>query len=281
MDKLHNTDFYSFKMHIETLTIKDLLFLSNLQPDGWEDIIPYYRMYIQQPFCFPVAAFEDGEIVGVGSAISNGDTGWISHIIVHPEYRDQGIGYQITTRVVETLHQQGCETISLIATELGQIVYRKLGFEKDGEYVFLKGDAPEFSSEVHPQIRALQTNDWVELFKLDKMVSGENRKNMIQTGGEEAFAYWDDGEMTGYYLPGLGEGLINALTEEAGIALLELKHSRLTRQLASMPTDNLAAIEYLENKDFDIFKKAIRMRLGKALNWQGDKIYSRAGGFFG
>ncbi len=67
-----------------------------------------------------------------------GNTAWLAHIIVDPEYRKRGIGSLIVCQLLDFLKNSGCETVSLIATELGYSVYKKAGFVEQTEYAFFE-----------------------------------------------------------------------------------------------------------------------------------------------
>ena len=88
---------------IRELKDSDINYLQYLQPEGWQDIIYFFQYYINNNCCYPICAIDNKMIIAVGNAINNGKTGWLSHIIVHEEYRNRGIGYAITKKLIDYL----------------------------------------------------------------------------------------------------------------------------------------------------------------------------------
>lgn len=118
-------------MIIREFELNDIEQVRHLQPKGWDDIKHFFRFFHEQSFCHPVVAIVNHKIVGVANGILNSGTGWLSHIIVDHDYRRRGIGYQLTEHIMEFLSSYGCKTQLLIATELGEPVYRKFGFKTE------------------------------------------------------------------------------------------------------------------------------------------------------
>src|SRR5262249_50664110 len=126
-------------MQLSPLTLNDLGGVAALQPADWGDIVAPAREYILSPFCYPVKIVEHGTMIGMGTTIVHANSAWLAHIIVHPDHRSKGIGTIITQALIGSLKNTSCETILLIATELGAFVYSKLGFEKVNDYIFMTG----------------------------------------------------------------------------------------------------------------------------------------------
>jgi GNAT superfamily N-acetyltransferase len=273
--------FHHKTMQIKPVNLIDLVQVADLQPEGWDNIATFYEFYVQQDFCFPIGVWDENRLIGVGCAIQNGDTGWLSHIIVHEDYRGKGIGKTITETVVNMLKNQHIHDIQLIATDLGEPVYQKLGFEICGEYLFLKGS--NIPPENHDFIQKIDATYWEQVLAIDQAISGEYREKMLQTVYQNAFGFVKNGELQGYYLPEMCEGLIYALNEEAGIRLLNFKLNQKQEviQKVALPIQNTVAIDYLEKQGFEVFRRLSRMCLGRKIAWQPHKIYSRAGGYYG
>jgi len=81
-------------------------------------------------------------------------------------------------------------------------------------------------------------------------------------------------------LPKLKQGPIFADTEEAGVALMEVKYAKVDN--AVLPSENTTGIQFLQQNGFvKTARKGTRMILGKDFSWEPTKIYSRIGGNFG
>ncbi len=265
-------------MILQPLKHIDLPFLSDVQPQDWPDITPYFDYYTSTSFCFPFKVLLDGKLAGVGTTILHDEVAWLAHIIVAPEHRNKGIGKFITQELVDFSKSKNCSTILLIATDLGAPVYEKIGFETDTEYLFFK-DLSSFplanTLDIHPFIPEYKN----QLLKLDLETSGENRSMQLEAYLAEALVYKRNENIEGFYLPSLNEGLIVANTVVAGIELI--KYRSQTRDRISFPIENKSAREFLYQQGYQEFKTAKRMWLGTKRPWNATQLYNRIGGNLG
>ena len=269
-------------MNIQPLNPADLNAANQLKPEGWGDILDSLTFYSHSPFCFPMKVMIEDRIAGIGTSIVHGNSAWLAHIIVHPDFRKQGIGHFITQTLVDRLHQQRIETIYLIATDLGEPVYRKLGFTTEAEYAFFKGVSLK-SGRLNAPLSDSVFNYTVEFKKqvlnLDREHSGEERLKLLEPHLENGLVYLNGSVAEGFYLRTLGEGMIIASTQEAGIDLLKLRFR--TNEIAAFPVDNLSAVSFMQTHDFSSFKTAKRMRLGIKRKWNPEANFNRIGGNLG
>jgi GNAT superfamily N-acetyltransferase len=271
---------------MEKLTIKqceqtDVEKITHLQPQGWEDITYYFRFYCKQTFCYPIMAIYDNKIAGVANGIITGKTGWLSHIIVSHDYRRKGFGNKLTQHIIDYLNSQGCKTQLLIATEMGEKLYEKLGFKKVSSYCFFRGS--KLNIKVNDEnIRPLIQPHFEPLLQIDREISGEDRRQMLESFNSKGWGYFDidSQELTGYYLSDIGEGLVIAKDATAGTELLNLKHS-LKEYKAVLPDENEDGKKFLTSNGFQNYSKASRMILGEEIKWKPNLVFSRIGGFYG
>src|SRR5690554_2040587 len=209
-------------MVIKTISVNDLEKIRELQPVGWPGIVEAFTYYIKKPFCYPVKAVCTKELVGVGAAISYNDTGWLAHIIVSEKHRKKGIGGALVDHLCAYLTEHGQKTIFLIATELGYSLYKQAGFSEEMEYVFFEG-VGELAQVAVENISSLTAMDKEGILSLDQAVTGEERRALLLDYLDAGYIYRKNQKVEGFYLPELGEGLIIAAHEEAGIALLGLR----------------------------------------------------------
>lgn len=93
---------------------------------------------IEGSFCFLVARLDDGRIVGMGRAISDGvSDAYVQDVVVLNEYRGQGIGAEIVRRIVEFCRDKGLEWVGLVAEPGTKDFYGRLGFRERAGYSFL------------------------------------------------------------------------------------------------------------------------------------------------
>jgi GNAT superfamily N-acetyltransferase len=261
---------------IDNLAPRDLPEVAALQPEGWSDITGYFTFYLHSNFCRPIKIVFDNQLVGVGNAIMHHDTAWLSHIIVDVQYRNHGLGALITKNLVDIVHKQKINTILLIATKSGEPVYRKIGFEKETEYQSFVQEKKlmmdDESIPFHPSYEK-------QIQELDKKISGESRSALLKPHLQHARLIVDNASLKGFYLPTLGEGMIIAETDEAGIALLSLKHREIQR--TAIPVNNRAAHRFLLKHGFTEGFKGTKMFLGKPISYYPEKNFSRIGGNLG
>jgi GNAT superfamily N-acetyltransferase len=267
-------------MNIKPITFNDLVEIKNLQPEDWPDIIPDIEMYIRYSFCYPIKITMDNKIVGIGASIIFEKTGWMAHIIVHPDYRNKGIGLAMVNELLNQHKSQFVTTSLLIASESGHPVYLNAGFRDVGEYVYLNRENRCSGYSVSDNITPFQADYITQILKLDKHISGENREDLLTDYLHNSIVYLNKDTVEGYYMPGFKEGLIYADNETAGIELMKIKYSTIDK--AVLPSENYPAISFLKNNGFvETQLKGTRMMLGKTIDWHPEKVYSRIGGNLG
>lgn len=266
-------------MNIEPLTKKDLNHLASLQPEGWPDIKPGLQFYLDNDFCHVIKIGRQNKIMGIGAGIVFEKTAWLAHIIVDKEFRGKGLAHGIVTHLLKKLISLQCKTISLIATDLGYPVYERSGFKKQTDYVFFKRESPSVTWDDPDHIISFSSCFQKEVFELDQAISGEDRRPILKGKLESAILYRENNKITGLYLPDLGEGMIIASDNKAGVDLMRKKY--VIGDKAVLPADNRAGIEFLMENGFTETLRAARMIWGKPFAWQPDKIYSRIAGKLG
>src|SRR5690606_8571480 len=206
------------------------------------------------------------------------NTAWLGHIILSQTHRNRGIGTLITRHLMEVVLAKGYKTIMLIATTMGEPIYQKLGFKKEGEYVFLK----DGQSKAHYTDHSIPFHEKYKhaILDMDYMVSGERRNELLEPHLKNSRLIIDGSQLLGFYMPTLGEGLIEAFSEQAGIELMQMKLSK-NILYAAIPEQNTVAIKFLLENGFIDFRRGIRMYYGDKINWHPDKIYGRIGGNLG
>ncbi len=266
---------------IQPFTADDLSRITHLQPDGWQDIVPFFRFYVADPICRAYKFEEKGRIVAVGALILHVETAWLAHIIVAPEMRRKGLGLRVTRHLIDSTEEHGRHTQLLIATKMGEPLYGQLGFTRSCEYLFYH---PPLHVEVAPKgsARPIQPADIPELMLLDRNASGEDRWGLLSGHTSNAMIYRGNsgGGIRGYYLPGLGEGHIVARDAEAGQALMKL---RLAEAEAApvLPAANLEANRCLTDLGLGVKSSAARMVRNGADPLKPEMLFNRIGGHLG
>jgi GNAT superfamily N-acetyltransferase len=162
------------------------------QPDGW--------FVIER----------EGELVAIAGCLSYGTFCWLGLVGTHPATRGQGLATRISEHMVEWSRARGCATIALDASDLGQPVYERLGFQTVGFTAELSG-APVDG----PQAPREDDVDVDELLALDAAAFGADRSALLRRfahGHRDGAAVLRDGagRATGYLFAGerlIGPGL--------------------------------------------------------------------------
>ena len=264
----------------EKLSLSDIDSIRQLQPEGWADITDAFKLYCSSGFCHPIKMTLNGAIVGVGNAIFFGHTAWLSHVIVDSNHRKQGVGNKIVDSLLTEIGARGIETSLLIATDLGEPVYVKAGFRKVSDYCFFKKESSIIDKQISDKIQPYRSEFYNDVIQLDAYISGENRETLLTKYIDQSVVFISNKAIEGYYMPNLGEGLVFALTADAGRELMRLKYSTVDH--AVIPVENQVGIEILRELGFcERNTKGKRMIFGRDINWRPEMVYGRIGGNMG
>ncbi|MFX1411821.1 MAG: GNAT family N-acetyltransferase [Promethearchaeota archaeon] len=128
---------------------------------------------------FLIAVKED-KILGIGGLFLFQQVGSIGYMGVLSEYRSIGIGTAIFKKLMEIALTFGYKTIMLYASKLGEVIYRKYGFQ--GSYYATTYLLPKKVPKLHiknKNIKIISTlPDW--LLKLDKKTVGFDRSKYLK-----------------------------------------------------------------------------------------------------
>lgn len=266
---------------IRELKENDISGLNSLTPASWKyDYETFLRDFIQEDFFYAFVLIQDNQIVGTGNVLVKGKIGWLANIIVNSTYRGKGLGLHMTRFLVAFSKEKKCETHLLIATALGEAIYRKIGFRKMTEYVCF--DSQVAISYSRPMaVRALNLSDLESIYALDREANGEDRSHLIDKYYTNGLGYFnDEGELLGCYLPLFGRGLVLSRDTTAGIELLKLKHSKKGARTL-VPLENQESISVLESNGLKKGDTSARMVLGIETKWKPTYIYSYGSGYCG
>ena len=266
-------------MTIQPLLFSDIDSLNELQPPDWEDMLPHIRYYINSSHCDPIKIISGKKIAGIGTTLKHRDTAWLAHIIVHPEFRNKGLGKMITDALVKSIDRRKFKTIYLIATELGYPVYLRSGFELEAEYADFDIEPGRNNFKISGNIIPFEEKYKTQILELDLLTMGENREIRLNEHFQSCFVFYSKNKVKGAYFPKFGDGLIIAGSEEAGVELMKLRIQE--KNYAIFPKDNKVAFEFYSRGNFKFDKYQKRMRLGKKRIWHPENLYNRVSGQIG
>ena len=107
---------------------------------GWWNDLPSERenlpLLVKNSYCFVSVRTEEGRLIGMGRAISDGASdAYLQDIFIEKPYRKMGIGSRIVKMLTAHCRKRGISWIALIANPGTTDFYRELGFEVMPEYV--------------------------------------------------------------------------------------------------------------------------------------------------
>ncbi|MGD1044921.1 MAG: GNAT family N-acetyltransferase [Bacteroidota bacterium] len=269
-------------LRIRQILESEIPLLQNFPPEDWNvDLPQLFSFHFGYPYFYIAVAEVDNKIVGCGIAIVHGTIGWLGAIIVLSEYRGQGFGTGITSHLIQYCKDKGCTTQLLSASEMGEPVYRRLGFEINSTYVFYKRESIAPALQIS-NVREMRQEDFLKVKQLDREVTGEDRFQFIERFLSMGWIYSTDTSagITGFYLPEFGAGLIIARNSDAGLELMKLRLN-CGKTTAVVPAANTIAREFLTSEGFQEYRTAPRMVLGNDVQWQPAMMYNRATGYCG
>lgn len=97
-----------------------------------------YEVFPRGCFCMQD---ETGATVGFVSSLRHDRSGWIGNLVVRPDCRGAGIGDALFARALNTLRDDGVESVWLTASEMGRPLYEKHGFSCRDRIVRWAGQA--------------------------------------------------------------------------------------------------------------------------------------------
>lgn len=121
----------------------------------------------------------DGEVRASYSVMGYGNrVAWIGMILADVACRGRGLGKAAFAGALETTRTGGYSLIGLDATEMGEPIYRKFGFESIGPIVRWRGVLlpPENQTPAPPLLRGMNPG----ILRLDARSTGEDRTGLLQ-----------------------------------------------------------------------------------------------------
>jgi hypothetical protein len=268
-------------MTISVLSANDVSRINGLQPVGWESIEEQFRFYVENPCCHPRKLEREGRIMAIGCTILFAETAWLAHIIVDPQFRCKGLGETMTRNLIAIAEASGRPSQYLIATQMGEPLYQRLGFVTSRSYSFYEAQ-PIAEPGILPGVRELSPDDRRAIHELDGLATGEDRSALLDSIELRGWVYENEegGGISGVYLPDLGEGTVLATDIRGGIRLMKLR-CRVGSKAPVLPTGNSAANECLKNWGFQLRNTAHRMVRNGEDPLNQEMIFNRIGGNLG
>ena len=271
-------------IQLQQMTLNDLSFCSTLvKQAGWNQIDQDWNRLMALHFTGCFIAKMNGRSVGTiastrflpGQKGNSQDCAWISMVLVHQDYRGQGIGREMMVRIVGYLKEQKVNTIRLDATSMGQKLYSKLGFKEEYKLIRMVRQTTTTPPEPSP-IRSTYVD--VELLAdLDIRFTATNRIDLFEKLIEETSTAIltvsnMDNSLSGFVI--LRPGRLAWQIGPCICADPQLGNELLTRALSyipsekvmiDIPTSNNLALQWAVQNKFVEQRKFIRMYYGQKI----------------
>jgi predicted N-acetyltransferase YhbS len=268
-------------LEIRDMTPADVDAVGQVTEAGFGDRREFFRMAVALIDCRPVVATQDGRIVGTGLGAIHGDVGWIGAVFVLPELRGRGIGRALTERICEGLESAGCRSLVLVATDMGRPLYERLGFREDSLYHMFSGDPLPAAPAPPPgaSLRRVEPSDLDAIAALDRTVTGEDRRPLIEYFAAFGWLLDDEPGVRGYLLPShRGNAALIAENEGDALCLLNL-HRHLTPEgghaWAGLPTENEIGQRLLTEQGWFAWRTFPRLVRGAPADWRPGMIWAQ------
>ena len=121
---------------------------SELSAEFIENTLNYLKENIGRDDFLAWLAFDNDEIKSIVvmsiykvlPTVTNisGRHGLILNVWTHEDYRRQGLAYMLLKNIISEAKTKGVDRVSLTATDMGRLVYEKLGFENLSREMALK-----------------------------------------------------------------------------------------------------------------------------------------------
>ena len=237
-------------------------------------------MHNKQNYFKAISLVDYEKVIGFGNIFLFGRIGWLGNIVVAEYYRNKGFGTRITVALMEIGKKSGVTTFNLIATGLGEFVYKKLDFEKELLYEFYDPPESRITFDTSNAIKDLSIEHLDLISRLDFLSTGEKRGELLKNFLQYSKGLFNrQNELEGFYLKEFGNGLIVSKDNASGIELMKLMIN--DRKMIVLTDKNIPAKTFLLSTGYKIKKSVPRMIFGEKYKWEPENIFSRASGYLG
>lgn len=228
-------------------------------------------------------AVDGGEAVGMAGAVDYGAFAYVGMVGVLPAAQRRGIGERMMRVLMEVLERRRCPTLLLDASEVGEPLYRKLGFEVD-DTVVLYAREVALADTARGDVRPMRDGNLEAVVALDREVGRADRRallaNLLAEFPDRAFvACGPDGALRGFVFgQTLTIGPWIAEDDRAAAPLLDaaLGLAYTSGVSVAAPGSNAAAAALLEAAGFARGRVLSHMRLGPPVPRDRRRIFGQA-----
>jgi len=224
--------------------------------------------------CFGIES--DGALVATTTLLCYGQQlAWIGMVLTKPDYRGRGFAHTLVTHALHAADSMGVKTVKLDATDQGQHLYERLGFEAEGS---IERWSRPGSASPPADLGEFDSN---QLKELDVIAFGADRLAMLVELGKRshvsteanAYLFARAGRTTAYLGPCVASDSQTACTL---ITSTMMKSSSAAWSWDLLPQNHNAAA-LASDLGFTRQRLLTRMRRGEKLRGRDDMIFAIAG----
>lgn len=217
----------------------------------------------------------------------------IGMVIVHKDYRGQGLGKQTTQACLNLVPEQ--TAILLIATPDGKPLYEKMGFIEVGsvsKFICTNYHVSDEPIDERYQIGELENSDFEDVVKLDSEAFGDSRKGFLlnrMKQSKKSLVIKDEvGKIVGYAFSVIGPvnmilGPIVAPNYKAATYLInQLALNHIGSLRIDIPLMDEKFVEWLENRGFEkVSQPPIMIKNSNSMPTRNNHLFGIAAQVFG
>lgn len=226
--------------------------------EDWQRLIRY-----EPAGCFTATC--DDQLVGTVTTTRYGsELGWIGMMLVHPDFRRQGIAAALMHRGMDYLKNQQVRCVKLDATPVGKKLYDKLGFRDEWAYHrWSRGGSIATKRTDRPRSHIPLPASAIDL---DRIAFGADRCDFLDLLGRVSCVHVDCGGF-GMLRPGSRASYLGPITAKtpaaAELIIDELCEKTDRTILWDIPTPNGDATQIANTLGFAPVRDLTRMWIGK------------------
>jgi GNAT superfamily N-acetyltransferase len=251
---------------------------------GWNQTADDWRLFVREGRVFGLREGGADRLVATAAALPyGGGVGWISMVLVAPDWRHQGLATALMEHCVAHLRALDATPV-LDATPAGQPAYARLGFEAGFALARWEG-----TMSADPGARGTAPVDVATVLRLDALANGCDRgfllADFLQRAGSRACMAPGH---TGFVIAREGRratqlGPLVAEDEASALSLLQTALAGLRgRVFLDVPEGWVSLVAWLEQNGFSRQRSFARMALGTApIASVNDRLFVLAGPEFG
>ena len=237
-------------------------------PDRWEEQLGRLRWHLSTPYAIALMAEIFGDVIGVACGFVQDDVGRIT-VLGSLDEADAEVRKWLTDALIDSLTEQGCTSIELVAAPADVAKWQGVGFAP--HETILRYTGGKFLQATRDEVIHHEPEHRLGILHLDRKAFGYDRSTLVMEHIYLCVVYMEGTRIRGYSLSLLGEGLIIADAPDVG---LELQRWHFPIQEHILLPEGSGAHEHLTKQEYRNEVEGIRMVRGEVMPLQVDMCFA-------